>query len=197
MWYKHLIIMWHSGLPSERNNNPCNFKDKCKCQSCKNLANSFISWKFLVIKGKRSHWKTLSADCLECIMSIQAGAGRCSLQCPSRNSWGKHGWFEVTHIMKTYHAPSWSNNHSTYPILIYTVKLIGLMLKLLSNHYHHNCIFSPQNCMQSIFQRFSGDSLWLPQTKMRTSDTNRKYETTSSYFVLLLFFKHYASNMTK
>lgn len=46
MWYKHLLIMWHSCLPSERkNNNPCNFKDMRKCQSCKNLANSFTFWK--------------------------------------------------------------------------------------------------------------------------------------------------------
>lgn len=54
MWYKHLLIMWHSSFPSERkNNNPCNFKDKCKCQSCKNLPNSFISWKLLVIQEKK------------------------------------------------------------------------------------------------------------------------------------------------
>lgn len=148
MWYKHLLTMWHSCLPSERNNNnPCNFKDKCKCQSCESSANSFTSWKLLVIKGKRSHRETLSADCPECIMSIQVGAGRCSLQCPSRSHWGKHGWSEVTHIMKTYHAPSWRNNHSVYPVLIYTAKLVGLMLKLLSNHYHNILIFSPQNCV--------------------------------------------------
>lgn len=148
MWHKHLLIMWHSSLPSERNNNnPCNFKDKLKCQSRKNLSNNFTSWKLFVMKGKRNHWKTLFADCPECIMSIQAGAGRCSLQCPFRNTWGKHGWSEVTHIMKTYHAPSWSNNHPAYPVLIYTAKLIGLMLKLLSNHYHNICIFFPQNCM--------------------------------------------------
>lgn len=148
MWYQHLFITWHSNLPSERrNNNACNFKDKRKCQSCKNLANSFTSWKLLVIKGKRNHWERLSADCPECIMPIRAGAGRCPLQCSSRSSWGKRGWSEATHKMKTCHAPSWSNNHSAYPTLIYTAKLIGLILKLLSNRYHNICIFSSQNCM--------------------------------------------------
>ena len=147
MWYKHLLTMWHSSLPSERiNNNPCNCKDKRNCQSCTNLANSFPSWKHLVIKGKRNHWEKLSADCPERIMSIQAGAGRCYLQCPPRSSGGKHGRSEVTHIMKIY-EPSWNNNHSAYRVLIYTAKLIGLILKFLSNHYHNICIFSPQNCM--------------------------------------------------
>lgn len=46
---------------------------------------------------------------------------------------------------------------TAYPVLIYTVKLIGLMLKLLPNLYQNICIFSLQNCLWNIFQQFSGD----------------------------------------
>lgn len=83
MCYEHLPIMWHSSSLSERkNNNPCNFKDKHKCQSHRNLPNSFTSWKLLMTGGKRNHWELLSADCPECIIFIQVSAVRFSFQFP-------------------------------------------------------------------------------------------------------------------
>lgn len=60
MCYEHLPVMWHSSFLSERkNNNPCNFKDKHKCQSHRNLPNNFPSWKLLMTEGKRNHWAAL------------------------------------------------------------------------------------------------------------------------------------------
>lgn len=85
MWYEHLPITWHSSSLSERkNNNPCNFKDKHKCQSHRNFANSFTSWKLLMIEEKRNHWETLSVDCLKCIMLTQVSALRYFVQCLCR-----------------------------------------------------------------------------------------------------------------
>lgn len=186
MCYEHLPIMWHScSLWERKNNNPCNFKDKHKCQSHRNLPNSFTSWKLLMTERKRNHWELLSADWVYYIHSSKRSKVFFSVPIPmvypgaageNLGTWSctynenilcsflKQQAFSLS-CADLYSKMDWSSFKNIVKPLLQVLYILSRKL--------------PEKCIWTVQWRFC---LCLTQAKMRRSQQEKKMRPATAIF---------------